>query len=164
MTTKTPLFVLAAGLLLASAIVWLADPVYAEQTDVRTMRDHLKCYQFRDSNPEEVERVYLRNMFGGEKCKLVVRAKFFCTATDKYIDNELLGDLHRADAGDFLCYNVQCEELNRFPTPDRIIGVTDQFGERRGQVRRAEMLCAPAKKIWPADVKPHISTTDPVHE
>ena len=112
--------------------------------------DHLKCYKVvRDELPPGTRLAELSNhQFGDEKCKLQKRASFLCAPTVKWkIDDAIVPNDPRGDAldTDFLCYKVRCANDQK-----REITINDQFGERRIQTTKAQLLCTPAVKVgWP---------------
>ena len=106
-------------------------------------RDHLKCYQTRDSNPASTKTVGLFNdQFGQEQCELVTKAPLLCAPTIKNNGDDLLGG--PIPAQDYLCYKVKCPKRDR--TTHR---VADQFGNRLVVIGDAQWLCTPAQKSDP---------------
>jgi hypothetical protein len=112
--------------------------------------DHLKCYKVvRDELPQGTRLAELSNhQFGDETCKVRKRASFLCAPTVKWkVDDAIVPNDPRGDAldSDFLCYKVSCANDQK-----REITINDQFGERRIQTTKAQLLCTPAFKVdWP---------------
>src|SRR4029077_18582301 len=108
--------------------------------------DHLKCYKVvRDELPQGTRLAELSNhQFCDEKCKVRKSASYLCAPTVKWkVDDALVPNDPRGDAldTDFLCYKVSCQDDEK-----REITINDQFGERRIQTTKAQLLSTPAFK------------------
>lgn len=94
--------------------------------------DHLQCYKVRDSNESVGEAVKLLNrQLGASECKVDLRSLQLCAPTAKFSDGSPEGDDPRGEAlqTDFLCYKVRCK-----PDNNKLVVVSDQFGERKSRL------------------------------
>ena len=119
--------------------------------------DHLQCFGVGDSGESVGVKVDLASMFPyeyAEGCKVVGKARRFCTWAAKYLAEEdmatkshggednVVGSTveNGAEMAGFLCYDVRCPK--REPTEDYMY---DQFGERLIELKQTQRLCAPAR-------------------
>jgi len=128
----TTLVFVGASMMIVSSASAQAPPPF---------NDHLKCYQTKDFNPEEEERIVglINQQFGQEECKLVTKAQMLCAPTTKNNLDDPLGGL--IPAQDYLCYKIKCT-----PRRKTTHKVSDQFGDHLTIVGDAQLLCAPAEK------------------
>ncbi len=115
--------------------------------------DHLKCYKIKD--PLRLQGVVdiFTPQFGLEKGCRIARAELFCVPATKRVLKAI--DLSTSPPspidplpifgppapGDRICYRIKCETA----APPRL-EVSDQFGHRRVEIEKPELLCTPAVK------------------
>ncbi|MCW5893342.1 MAG: hypothetical protein KIT14_22745 [bacterium] len=154
MTVMRLAFMLAAPLLLGSARLAIAQPVF----------DHMTCFKIGDPvvprvgytmdvNPKELDRFAPMpgdRVTGGvysAGCQIVLPAKYFCIDVEVANARQTRAPYTAAswlaagpDPGDRLCYKLKCPGGRDVSYP-----VVDQFGTRTIKVRRqTAFLCTPA--------------------
>jgi len=102
-------------------------------------QDHLECFKGKDFGAKAIYNADLQSLLAQHHCTIKLPAKLLCLkATKNNVTPPPPGHPPGPVAGNFACYRVKC------PTTFASMGLHDQFGVRVMQVKKAQLLCAPA--------------------
>ncbi len=137
---------LSIGAVVAALIGLTAQPVDAKLL----FGDHLKCIKIKDHRENVFpEHLAFLDQFGlQDQCRVDPTATLLCVEADKFVHGVVApGQDATPFVGDFLCYKqVNCQ-TGKIKSGTKVV-VRDQFGVGVVELRKDEMVCVPAKKLF----------------